>query len=1174
MSLDTNVLIFAGHQQGDVASLQADGEFYYCYTYLNITSWTVEAVVTVAQPHGEVVLFHSIIDAASNAEITNTAGRPLDCPKVLASGTRFVVHWLAAATVSEGFRQWELFRSSMDMTAFDEEISGWTAHGSVGLFDRYALYDAQPVIGHDDFIVARATGTTPDEITVERFDTAAGYSWLDQAWTTQIERQIAGHVLAVYAHEDDNDVLITYETEDDGIDLPNDFELWTAHLDANDGSNLLEVQTFTTYASADGAHYVQVGHCRTQGSTVAIFAEAQSDFAENDPRFEWLHHTAFRLVNSSTAARIGTEHATPHLHMVSRPWAYADGTSLTSVLTNVYCACSYKSAYQTNDWEQAYIYVLNFNLAMWELGALMAVQPRPILTVTSGGTPDARASGWHPEDQDVHVGGPSKRINHVSSVAGAPPSGADVKTRTVAIGMFARTAAIGVDSAGGADYDVSEVQPENCGIRGLRVYMEDPQTVYRDPSLPTQPVDNFYGAYSRTMGQAIETGRSLFYSGGTPYVYDGRQVVESGFPWKPEILAVAGSTTTPTSGGLDPNTTYQYLAVYEWIDNAGQIHRSGPSRIVDAETDGDDDTMTLYLRTLPISLKDNDILHTLAESIEIVIYRNAPTDGAGGTKFYRLFGGTIADERARDGPINDLPAATLGLYLGVVDVVSDARLVFHDPAPDALQYAGADPSAGLTGPRAITVPAFTAIAAWQNRVYGADAIDPTLIWPSDEIAVDETNAAYQAPVFSFGNQFRVGEIGDVIAMHPLNNYLIVFTASDIYAIGGVPGSHTIERLHRGTGCIEPRSVVQGPPGIFFQAGKGYHLLNEGRQLEFDVIGAQVIEEFTEAGNIHSASISESDSKIKLVCNGRPVTTYTTTWTAVPGLDPTGTWSITLVGFDGVEEIASVESDAELTGGQLANLLALDIFNLIEDETLDGIIVSVAVNDDEIIVEWAPDVVPNYIAASPGGTSLNGVDESEMETFPRVLVFNYFTRTWSRADLVQSSTSVRLSETAGGCMWRGLQDAHAHVVLTQGAILIERGPTDALAFADQTHNETVGIPIDVQTNWLTFNTIAGWCRVYTIDIQGEKPNATAVSVDVETDVSGDHSEPEFDTYAWASPAPFAGRIRPRIQQCSGVRVRIYEDPEVAALENIALTALIFDLGIHKKGRRQSDAQTGT
>lgn len=76
--------------------------------------------------------------------------------------------------------------------------------------------------------------------------------------------------------------------------------------------------------------------------------------------------------------------------------------------------------------------------------------------------------------------------------------------------------------------------------------------------------------------------KNLVFTGGMLYEYDGENVVESGFNTYPAI-DINNSKINPTGGAVGPivsgSTTNQkqYCAVYEWIDNNGQLHRSAPS---------------------------------------------------------------------------------------------------------------------------------------------------------------------------------------------------------------------------------------------------------------------------------------------------------------------------------------------------------------------------------------------------------------------------------------------------------------------------------------------------------------------------------------------------------------------------------------------------------------------
>lgn len=62
-------------------------------------------------------------------------------------------------------------------------------------------------------------------------------------------------------------------------------------------------------------------------------------------------------------------------------------------------------------------------------------------------------------------------------------------------------------------------------------------------------------------------------SGGILSMYDGANVVEHGFNLYPENLY---NVQSPNSGALSAGQ-YQYSAVYEWMDNEGNVHKSAPS---------------------------------------------------------------------------------------------------------------------------------------------------------------------------------------------------------------------------------------------------------------------------------------------------------------------------------------------------------------------------------------------------------------------------------------------------------------------------------------------------------------------------------------------------------------------------------------------------------------------
>jgi hypothetical protein len=1186
--LDTPFRFQAGFEQADVASLVANGLHYECVVWNNLANLRIEAACYVQHAGGgRTLVFHNIVEQSSIEDAGETGGYPLDCPKIIAVGTTFVVHWLGATDATPvgevSINDWALFRATMDMEDFDASVGGWEAQGSLAVFEGYALYDVAPLRGSDtDFVLARCI-TDAETIRVERYD---GFGVIDTDWQEDLDVPIAGRVLAIYGHEADNDVIVTYERTDiEGEIEP--YTLWSWHLDADDGdAAATDVQTFVDFAAdpmlgTDGARYVQVGHERVAANQIAVVAEAQlvdlaTTAATDGMAHAHIHHVAYRVINSSDASRFGNEHWIANAYMCSRPFAYASGSALSGAATpNLYVVLSYKSIYETNDWEQATIFACNLDFRLWQVFDSGAVRPRPICTLSSVGIPDARASGWHPSpgslpdtDGDLeHVGGPVKRCNHVSYACAPPPYGPHVKTRSIAVGVFAGQSLVGIDTGDvDTDSDSQEFQPEGAGVQLFRVYLEDPATVYRDDLGPTQPIDNFRGAYPRSMCQTAEIGRSLFISGGTPYVYDGELLVESGFPYAPEIFLTEGYTDGSNYGGLEDGGIYQIYAVYSWRDAAGQIHRSGPSRIVTVDLDDGDTGFVVRVRTQTLSVKDSVVHYPLAQSIQIELFMTPESNNPNATIFYRIY----ASGRRIDGNPggrtlkSDTPANDPLALFGFVDIpvgIPDAELVLQPQGP----YQFDADLAGLVGPLPQVVPAFTACCTWLNRLWAADALDSSMIWYSDEIIPDPGSDYYAAPIFTEDQTFRIGEIGEITAMQAMNNTLIVFTASSIFAltatdVGGGLMQVQSELLHEGTGCLDARSIVLGPPGIFFQTAKGYYLLNRGRELDYVSAGLNAEDDFRAAGNIRGAALKEDEHEILVAANGRPRATTTWTFPATP--EPASSFSIDFLIGAAVE----TETGADLTGPEVADNMAeaiaarFDVMALLD---------SVSSPSNTLVVVWKDGVVPAYTDTYSMGT-FDGVDT--YTTRPRTLVYNYLFRQWSRTEHPQTSTNTRGSEVMDCCVWRGLEGDYAHVVLTQSNILVQRAANDANAFSDETSVGLVGVPIDVESAWFHAAGIAGHQRVRNIEIIASKPQESQYNVDVAWTRDGDYDRPEFATgLAVQTISPARTRVFPPVPKAHAHRVRIYELPSIGGSENIRVTGLVFYVGLKKRTGNLSSTQ---
>jgi hypothetical protein len=1156
---------FTGHEQGTNASLVSNGVFYRCYVWKSNTTNQIEAQIYIEQEHGQdVAMRTSIVRIPVSGEI-------VDCPKILASGTRFVVHWVESdGTVGE-IRLWQLHRSTIDMSAVNP--TSWTHHGAVAIMPN-ALYDACPIIGETtDFIVARHSAVS--QVSVTRYD---GYDWVDTDWFSNETIEIADRVLAVYAHEDDNDVIISYQIAN--LE-PDEYTLWSAHLDCDDGGSFTAAQTFLTFEPEDSigpglAEWAQVSHARVGPRMVIVSAEAQISIAMPLIASQnFMHWGVRRVIDSSDASVLWQEQSIANVNLCSLPFAYSGGRSSSGASPDVYQLVSFLGLIDPLAWSQGSFFVINLDFAHMQNAAAHTLRARPVATLNSLGIADARASGRGADALFNLLGsGPAKRMNHLSAVSDAPPFGPLIKSKTVAAGVYARMSSrhTTIISTGASTQDIV---PTNAGIVGYHVIIEDPQTLYRDDSLPEWNNQNFHGSYPWGQYHSTESGRGLVVAGGTPHLFDGHALVELGFCWYPELYLYQVNGTT---GQILPGS-YFYVAVFEWRDGAGQLHRSAPSQPlqVDIEVEEGPASVILACRSLSLTLRQS-AHYGVQGAINVALYRTRVFDPAefnsNSATFYRVYGAESGDFSPESTPVND-PTQLL-TFLN--DDVVDAGLIYHGLFNNQLTSGGLGAPAGWSQINPEQPPASSIVCVWQNRVWLACGQDTTTIWYSREVLPRYGDIYYAAPEFNSVNTFRIDGVGEVTAMHPMNNALIVFTRDAIYSLTGSGNSDlgtganlAIETLHEGTGCIEPRSVVLAPPGIYFQSRKGIYLLDRGRGLDFVSAGASVEDEIRGAGNVRGATLLEDRHQIRFSINGAPIVTQTTEFD-VSG-EATGIWQII---FNEQNVAAPFEGGPNDFASDVAEGLAAEIESLIPTLLL-GVVASVSVLGSAFTVVFADGVHgQTFTLQDPGGGTLTAESTVEVEVAPQVLLYDYSVRLWSRLDLVPTSGATNLlSQVAASCAWRGLDGQIAHCVLSQGSLLIERAAGDPLEFADQNSVATLGIPIDIQTSWIHIAGIAGYKRTRSGGVQLEKPNVSSMHVSMDYDIDGEYDENNglSETFDWASPAPAYLRVRPSIQKFSACRLRIHDDGDTIT-ESVSVTSITFDVGVKKGLRRVADTQIGT
>lgn len=300
---------------------------------------------------------------------------------------------------------------------------------------------------------------------------------------------------------------------------------------------------------------------------------------------------------------------------------------------------------------------------------------------------------------------------------------------------------------------------------------------------------------------------------------DGQVCVEQGFTRAPEIVAhtiiVGGGSIAGAGASSADWNAYVYVAVYEWADAQGNIHRSEPSApytvgVLLVQTNA---RINVQIRTICTTRKGDRLDGTLRQA-RIALYRtkaNTPE------VFYRV-----------DDPTTlTVENNTLNPAEGANDTLSDAQLV---SAQFGLLYTRGDVLPDSPPPPT------TALAVYRGRAWIASAEDDRAVWFSQAFFPGE------APRWYPGLQLRVeGSPSGVTALAALRDQLLIFTRDRTYYTAGDGPNDTGAGgtfagpflLSQSVGCLDHRSVVVFDGGALFLAEPGFYLVSSaGLQLSF------------------------------------------------------------------------------------------------------------------------------------------------------------------------------------------------------------------------------------------------------------------------------------------------------------------------------------------------------
>ena len=312
---------------------------------------------------------------------------------------------------------------------------------------------------------------------------------------------------------------------------------------------------------------------------------------------------------------------------------------------------------------------------------------------------------------------------------------------------------------------------------------------------------------------SVEHNNSLLVGGGYLKSYDGFQCHENGFFRAPQIAKVSTYTGAVFGAvGRVKSGKYQYKAIYEYVDSAGNLHRSTASDPITKEiTAGSDNG---YFRVEVYTCN-----HSLRyyQDVRIVLYRTTLDQST----YYRI--SSMRNEWDAE------KVEFLDLYRDIDIFPTDNPAAAHEPL-----YLYNEKNVGSLG-------SVTDIAIHKNRVM--------LATTDNRVHACKPSARlYAAEVFS-DVEFQFGEVESgtekVYGIQSTGQHLLVFTNNNLYAISGEGPDAAGETskftdpmlLRASRAAIEGTVHANTPIGVIYQSARGFYLAN--KELQIDYIGAPV-----------------------------------------------------------------------------------------------------------------------------------------------------------------------------------------------------------------------------------------------------------------------------------------------------------------------------------------------
>ena len=319
--------------------------------------------------------------------------------------------------------------------------------------------------------------------------------------------------------------------------------------------------------------------------------------------------------------------------------------------------------------------------------------------------------------------------------------------------------------------------------------------------------------------------QSTHLSGSVVKEYDGGTLRYSGFQTIPKIILTVNGSFTIDNG------LHQYKAIFVYLDNNGEIHRSGQSSTGEITTASQAVNVTLD-----------------PESIKML---NQEVDGRAEVWIYRAVVGT-------SGPFYLVGRIGSGTVV-YVDIEGDSEIISNQ----AIYTNG-----GVL--ENSQVPAMSYIASGLNRIFGISNNDKNKIYYSQKRIVEDSIEWSEALYFRVDGHGK--NAADAVGVENLDDKIIILKEDSILYVSGdgplpTGAQNTFSEpvvVSQETGCNEVKSIIATPIGVMFKGKKGIYIVD--RALAVKYIGAPVEQYNSET--ITGAEVSKTKNEVYFQTSSR------------------------------------------------------------------------------------------------------------------------------------------------------------------------------------------------------------------------------------------------------------------------------------------------------------------